>query len=568
MQEKPKKKLRLTRKQFIIGIVTICGIALVIEAVLLVRMFTKNRENAKGNEAGKNPESFIRKVYIQEGSDGEEELDSIEQFDYASDGQLYHEYKWDITYYRGDPYILAESVEVYYSYDKRGRLIGENRETIRNYPHPQVNSRYEEKRIVSYEYKEGEPLEVFIQSADEDGNPDYTVEEKYNDAGICIARTRYEYFGGTPEKTEEITYNDIGDILSAVYVRINKDGEIRQTDKKTYSYYESGTKKTSSEQSFDKDGLMKEWTETKYNEYGVEIVRSRLEKGDLVPVLVYDENERKSGKTSHTYNEDKTEEWLFDEKGRMNKRANQTSQKITDEKTADLATEEEFFYSEKGEGPTVVRTTYKRVANGRVRETIETTYDSSGRILQSNTVSKDGEETKVLYDWNYRDLSHPSRDVMRMEVYQNGNRIQETLYRVYPVVKEEQAEWCWPYGEFDRCRHNDRYNQEGCYLLSMGFCEVCEDYITSVGQYHLEPYHDEVYDPETGSRSVRIESSFDIVGRIKTLLYLEDDNRLHIWEFDDHGNLILAEHKWNGESMETVRCEYTYYTAQPEAVGR
>ena len=199
MQEKAKKKLHLTKKQFIIGIVAICGIALIIEAVLLVRMLTKNREKEKGIGDGKeqdpamtevsakeNPESFIRKVYKQEGSDGEEALDSIEQFDYDSDGQLCHEYKWDITYYRGKPYILEESVEVYYSYDERGRLIREDREAIKNYPHPNVDARYEEKRIVSYEYKEGDPLEVFIQSADESGNPDYTVEEKYNADGICI----------------------------------------------------------------------------------------------------------------------------------------------------------------------------------------------------------------------------------------------------------------------------------------------------------------------------------------------------------------------------------------------
>ena len=46
--QQSKKKLHLTKKQFIIGIAAVCGIALIIEAVLLVKMFTK-KEPAKEN---------------------------------------------------------------------------------------------------------------------------------------------------------------------------------------------------------------------------------------------------------------------------------------------------------------------------------------------------------------------------------------------------------------------------------------------------------------------------------------------------------------------------------------
>lgn len=43
------RKPRLTKKQFIIGIAAICGIAIIIECVLLVKMFTKKKEPAKEN---------------------------------------------------------------------------------------------------------------------------------------------------------------------------------------------------------------------------------------------------------------------------------------------------------------------------------------------------------------------------------------------------------------------------------------------------------------------------------------------------------------------------------------
>lgn len=570
MEEKSGRKLYLTKKQFIIGIAVVCGIALIIEAVLLVRVFAKKQ---KGKSDGnthtsadaaeeKKPESYIRKVYVAYGN-GEEKLDSIEQYDYDSEGLLSHEYIWEVNSYRGNPYIVEVSEEVYYSYDEQSRLIREDREKIENYI--TLKERYEQKRIVSYEYKEGEQLEVFIQSAGENGNPDYTAEEKYNDAGICIARTKYVYFNGTPKKTEEITYNDRGDILSAVYVEIDSDGEISETEKKQYSYYESGIKKTSTEQTYDRNALMKTWVETKYNEYGVEIAQSKLDEGKLVPILVYDEAERRSERITVTYNSSKTEEWLFDEKGRIIKRTKEISRKISEEKTSYEATEEEFFYSDQG-GESAVRTTYKRVYNGRTN-TEETTYDSAGRILQICMVSQNGEETKVLYGWDYIDPAHPSKDVMHRTVYQNGKLIQETFYLVYPVAKEEQREWCWSYGEFDRCSHMDRYNKQGHYLKDL--LDVFTDYISPVGQYHLEPYHDEAYDPETGSRRVETEMSFDSRGEIKSLWYLDDYRTSYIWDFDDRGNQIRTECRWeDGKLQDTLRCEYTYYTADPAEKGQ
>ena len=112
--ENEKKSFRLSRKQFIIGIVAICGIALIIECVLLIRTFAKRQEKGKGdgnNSAlkkvaaeAKKPESYTRKIYMA-GSKGEKELTSIKSVEYDSDGRLCREYYRGVTYYQGNPYV-------------------------------------------------------------------------------------------------------------------------------------------------------------------------------------------------------------------------------------------------------------------------------------------------------------------------------------------------------------------------------------------------------------------------------------------------------------------------------
>ena len=51
--EKNNKKLRLTKKQFIIGVLVVCGIALIIECALLVHTFSKGKGDKKKGNAGK-----------------------------------------------------------------------------------------------------------------------------------------------------------------------------------------------------------------------------------------------------------------------------------------------------------------------------------------------------------------------------------------------------------------------------------------------------------------------------------------------------------------------------------
>ena len=564
------RKPRLTKKQFIIGIAAICGIALIIEAVLLVRMLTKQQEKVNGEEntptptesvaAEQSPESYMLKVYITSFG-GERELGNIEQYEYDSEGRLSHKYAWEATSYRGYPYNVESSWESYYSYDEKDRVIREDRKRIDDYI--TLEERYESKDVVLYEYKEGEVLEVFIQTVDENGNPKNTVEEKYNDAGTCIARTEYEYYDGEPKKTKEITYNDFGEILSSVQVVFSEEGELRQTTKEQNSYYETGIKKTSSEQYYDENGLLKTCYESQYNEYGVEISQSKLDEGNMVPVIVYDEKERKSVKTTGNYMSSNTEEWLFDEKGRIIKKTRKFIENHSERDSLyEKTTEEEFFYSEKG-GESAVRATYINTLNGKT-DTKETTYDSSGRILEKIIVSRDGEETKALYDWNYKDWAHPSKNVLQITVYQNGNLIREARYLVYPVTKEDQREWCWSYGELNVCLHWDIHNQK-C-IVSDRLSRAFEDYISPVGQYHLEPYYIEEYDTETETWIVGAQASFDAKGRIKSLMYRDEYNHLHTWDFDDRGNQIRAEERYeDGRIIETVECEYTYYTTSSEA---
>ena len=58
--------------------------------------------------------------------------------------------------------------------------------------------------------------------------------------------------------------------------------------------------------------------------------------------------------------------------------------------------------------------------------------------------------------------------------------------------------------------------------------------------------------------------SIDSNSGVKSFLYLEDNGSLYKWDIDDHGNMIRAENKGDVVIRNTVRCEYTYYTASLE----
>ena len=212
-----KQRRRLTKKQFIIGIVAICGIALIIEGALLIRMFTKNRKKPDTEEKkpvlvggvepekGRTAESYIRREY-QTYSDYEPELKTVKQVEYDDNGRLYHVYLWENLYYRGPPYERQYSSEVFYSYDEHGKVLQEDW-TWKNY-YPRTEESYESKEQISYEYKDGDSPEVLIQTVDGNGELKSRTEEKYNEnSGIRLIKFKDKIQFATNSKYSDYVDN-------------------------------------------------------------------------------------------------------------------------------------------------------------------------------------------------------------------------------------------------------------------------------------------------------------------------------------------------------------------------
>lgn len=545
-----KQRRRLTKKQFIIGIVAICGIALIIEGALLIRMFTKNRKKPDTEEKkpvlvggvepekGRTAESYIRREY-QTYSDYEPELKTVKQVEYDDNGRLYHVYLWENLYYRGPPYERQYSSEVFYSYDEHGKVLQEDW-AWKNY-YPRTEESYESKEQISYEYKDGDSPEVLIQTVDGNGELKSRTEEKYNENGIPVSHTKYEYYDGNEIKTEDKTFDEHGNVISEVLVKLDDEGKVKWTEKNTFSYYESGVKKTSSEEDFDENNLMKRLRSSRYNECGIEISRDVFNKDGLKHEVVYDENERK------VTNELLGDKYFFDEQSRIIRWEKEGGTRI-EEKT--------FFYTKDGMAANRI-TGYEHYDNSGKELLSETIYDSKGRILQSVEVDANGNETRIQYNWDYRDLGFPNRDVLQQKTYENGKLVKEALFQIKPIVDDEDLQkWNWSYGSLlVMCWH--LYHNEQDEGEESKYHYICADYVSPYGQYHLEPIYYEVFDKETGNWSVVTEATFYQDGALKSV---RSEDMSCTWYFDNRGNHIKTEERnKDGTLVEVIDFEYTYY---------
>lgn len=577
-RENAKKSFRLSRKQFIIILAAVCGIALIIEGALLIRMFAKNRKKPASEEKkpvlvgvvepekGRTAESYIRREYQTYG-DGEPELETVKQVEYDDEGRLYHVYLWEEIRYRGPPYRIQSSVDTFYSYDNRGRILQENQRS-KEYS-PISGDSHEETRSTSYDYKDVTAPEVLIQTVNGNGELKSRTEEKYNENGVLIALVTYEYIDGNEIKTEDKTFDERGNVVSEILVKLYGDGKIDWTEKNKYTYYESGVRKTSVKEVYDENNLMSSLQTAHYNGYGVEISRDYFNRDGLEHVIVYDENERKStrdtGDGKAYFNEEgefvrnTSESILFDEQGRIIRREKEDGHEII---------KEDYFYSKDGKSASRRTRRVQRKYNGKESQA-ETVFDSNGRILQTVEVDWDGNETRIRYDWNYKDIRYISGDVLQVETYENGEKVKEALFIIRPVAEEEELrEWYWSYGaSLGKCRHK-YHNEQDERGAVYDYKDICVDYVSPCGQYHLETFHTEVFDKESRIWNIVTEATFHPNGTLKSVRSREKNS---VWYFDDRGNHIRTEQVYSdGEIGEVNELEYTYYkgisgeTPEPE----
>ena len=212
MEEKQKKKFRLTRKQFIIGIVAICGIALIIECALLVHTFSKGKgDKKKGNagragtekQAGDVAEALSYTVTTYRYENGEQILEKVETLETDCDGRILHEHTFRAAPLKGE----NSDEDVVYTYDEEGRLIKEVHTTNQNRP-DKTTFRYE----YDYESYGGTPITVKRKINEEEIQVE--VEQSwYNDAGKM---TYYSWSSGDGIiKEEHRTYNAMGNLIAA-----------------------------------------------------------------------------------------------------------------------------------------------------------------------------------------------------------------------------------------------------------------------------------------------------------------------------------------------------------------
>ncbi|MBQ1852413.1 MAG: hypothetical protein II134_01085 [Lachnospiraceae bacterium] len=209
MEEKPKKKLHLTRKQFIIGIVAICGIALIIECALLIHTFSKGKGDKKKGNAGRagtekreenTAEALSYTVTTYRYENGEQILEKVETLETDCDGRILHEHTFRAAPLKGE----NSDEDVVYTYDEEGRLIKEVHTT---------NQNRSDKTTFRYDYETygGEPITV-KRKINEEGKTVEAEGSTYDKNGKMV---NYTWTNKELFREERRTYNAMGNLIAA-----------------------------------------------------------------------------------------------------------------------------------------------------------------------------------------------------------------------------------------------------------------------------------------------------------------------------------------------------------------
>ena len=234
--ENEKKSFRLTRKQFIIAIAAVCGIALIIEAALLVHTFSKGKNKEKKKEPSGEKEQQQNVIEISgyvattcRYEDGKKILEKIYTVEVDESGRLVHEHTYRSAELQGED---AESDEdVVYTYDEQGRLIKEEHTTNRQLPETE---KYRFEYVYDGPMNSGFPVRVVKKKIDETGKKVEEEEFWYDTNDKLGSYTKYVVDGRSVYE-ERIGHNKNGHLTSTLAT--NQDG--------FYAEYDSAAKVSS-----------------------------------------------------------------------------------------------------------------------------------------------------------------------------------------------------------------------------------------------------------------------------------------------------------------------------------
>lgn len=230
MEKKNGKKLNLTKRQFIIAIAAVCGIALIIEAALLVHTFSKGKGDKKKGNAGKAgtekraenaAEALSYTVTTCRYEDGKRILEKIYTVEVDESGRLVHEHTYRSAELQGED---AESDEdVVYTYDEQGRLIKEEHTTNRQLPE---TAKYRFEYVYDGPMNSSFPVRVVKKKIDETGKK-IEEEEFWYDTNDKLG-VYAKYVDGRSVCEERISHNKNGNLTSCITT--NQDGFYAEYD--------------------------------------------------------------------------------------------------------------------------------------------------------------------------------------------------------------------------------------------------------------------------------------------------------------------------------------------------
>ena len=216
MEKRTGKKLNLTKKQFIIAIAAVCGIALIIEGALLIRMFAKKRpaedKRRTGVQNAKAPGSYeVKKYRVQ---DGERVLIRSEKEYLDKAGNVTYYYEWTSkNYYPDDEDAVDKTYEVLYTYDEKNRRL-----TMEWTSEELADPVKTEKGSETYEYvKDGDGETVICRKTDENGAISETEETKYNKDGQKVWHRITDNRENKVTLSDDRKYDQYGNLISRDY---------------------------------------------------------------------------------------------------------------------------------------------------------------------------------------------------------------------------------------------------------------------------------------------------------------------------------------------------------------
>lgn len=561
-----KKKRRLTKKQFIIGIIAVCSIALVVEGILVVWMLTKKKPALSKQEGsslagylrGDIPESYICKAYTV-GENGERQLESIKHVDYDDKGRKVHVYTMQIGYYRGDPFVKTFEEEGFYFYDDLDRVVSEEWKGTNHVGSHDISGEGNidggSERKVSYAYTEDGYTKKTISTRD--GHNSSKEEERYNSQGKCVFREGVDFDEeGNVTKTQKVEYTDQEELLRNIIY----DASGEETEHDIYEY----------------------------DAFGNLIFREHVVEGKKLEHVEYDPTERKA---TYYYGDrygDEYSKWIiYDEVGRpirhfiggmeASEHYEYTYQYFNNTDKACrikryVSHKRELFmrqllwdeYENDSEGKIKEHIGYIRDGEILTKELYE--YDSLGRITSVTTL-----EGITLYEWNYFDLSNPSKEVLRVTTYNGNLLVRDVLFMVSEDCEGIRQLSTDPFTGISfsgisscQCSKKEPYTYTSAYASNDGCIQF--DYVNYGIKCHLEVYRGATYDERDGALDSEITSGFDSLGnRVQTVCYLYWNSCTASFtrQYDNRGNLIRIEEFWDDEEGEDIKgiteFEYTYY---------